>query len=88
VGALWKTFGPRALGIIAGFAATKLGEVTGTVVDPATLIGLGMAAYAIAHRAASSKINPGDAATGRVAEGEKRADAAGGTVTVQSPPAK
>lgn len=85
MGNLWKTFGPRALGIVAGFLAAKIGEITGTVVDPATLTGLGIAVYSAVHRISSSKINPGDAATGRVAEGEKRADTTGGTVTVPSP---
>ncbi len=62
-----KTFGPRLLGIIAGFASTKLAEQHVTV-DPATLIGIGTVVYAGVHKAVSAKVNPGDSATGRVAD--------------------
>jgi hypothetical protein len=69
-----KTFGPRVLGAaasaLAGWIVVKTKGVV--QVDPATLVEVGtamIAGYAATHRAASAKVNPGDAATGRVATG-------------------
>lgn len=67
-----KVFGPRALGAAAAIAATKLAE-QGVTVDPGTLVGIGLGTYAAVHKAVSAHINPGDAATGRVAEGIDKA---------------
>lgn len=61
-----RTFGPRVIGILAGLASTKLAEKQITV-DPAVLIAIGTTVYAGVHKAVSAHVNPGDAATGRVA---------------------
>ena len=76
-----KILGPRVLGAAAGLAAAKLAE-KGVTVDPATLIGISLGAYAAVHKAVSSKVNPGDAAEGRVATAEKKAADQGSTVVV------
>lgn len=85
-GTLFRVLGPRALGIAAGWISTKLAE-RGVTTDPATLIALGTTVYATVHKAVSSKVNPGDAASGRVATAEKKAADFGTTVTV-APPAR
>lgn len=77
------TYAPRLLGAGAGMAAAKIAETTGIVVDPATLVGVALAVYAAVHKAASAKVNPGDAASGRVAEAVKVAADAGSTVIVK-----
>lgn len=82
-GNILRVLGPRALGILAGYASTKLAE-KGVTADPATLIAIGTTVYAAVHKAISSKVNPGDAANGRVANAEKRAADLGSTVVVQS----
>lgn len=74
-----KTFGPRLLGVaasaVAGLIVTKTKGVV--QIDPTTMVEVGtamIAGYAATHRAATAvSNNPGDAATGRVAEGENRA---------------
>lgn len=76
--------GPRVLGAAAAWAATKLAE-KGIVTDPSTLIGIALSAYAVVHKAVSSKVNPGDAASGRMATAEKEAAAEGSTVKVAAP---
>ena len=70
-GNILRVLGPRLIGILAGYASTKLAESTGAAVDPASLIAIGTAVYAGVHKAVSSKVNPGDAANGRVANAEK-----------------
>lgn len=77
------TYAPRLLGAAAGMAAAKIAETTGVVVDPATLVGVALAVYAGVHKAASAKVNPGDAASGRVAEAVKVAADNGATVVVK-----
>lgn len=77
-GKLLKTLGPRLIGIaVAGVASLIYDKTKGAVqMDPETTTALvtGMlATYAVAHRGASALINPGDAATGRVADGIDRA---------------
>lgn len=80
-----KTYGPRVVGAAAGVAAAKITEKTGISVDPATLVGVALAAYAAVHKGVSAKVNPGDAATGRVADAIDRAandPRASNTVTI------
>lgn len=76
--------GPRVLGAAAGAAAGKLAE-KGITVDPATLIGIALSTYALVHKAVSAKVNPGDAATGRMVTAEKTAEDLGATVRVAPP---
>lgn len=80
-----KTLGPRVIGAAAGAVAAKISETTGVAVDPATLVGIALAAYAAAHKAVSAKVNPGDAATGRVSDAIDKAandPRASNTVTI------
>lgn len=63
-----RVIGPRVAGVLAGWASAKLAEKQITV-DPATLIAIATATYAGVHKVISAKVNPGDAATGRVAAG-------------------
>lgn len=63
MGGLIAVWLPRILGVLAGTLATKIGEATGQVVDPGTLVGLGLASYAFIHRMTSKVVNPSDAAT-------------------------
>lgn len=72
LGGILKVIGPRLLAAIAAMASTKLAE-KGITVDPATLVGIGLGTYAAVHKALSAKVNPGDAATGRVATGIDKA---------------
>lgn len=67
-----KILGPRVLGAAAAIATTKLAE-QGVTVDPGTLVGIGLGTYAAVHKAVSAHVNPGDSATGRVAEAVKTA---------------
>lgn len=83
--ALLAAYLPRLLGIGATFVTTKLGEKTGIVVDPASLIVAGLGAYATIHRIASSKFNPGDGANTRMVVADKEAIATGSAV-VPAPP--
>lgn len=82
LGNLFRTYGPRALGSLAGYASAKIAEKTGFAVDPATLIGIGVTAYSAVHRITSSKVNPGDSAEGRIAVAQKKAVDVGTTVVV------
>lgn len=71
-GRLFKTFAPRIIGAaVSGFTGWLYAKSQGAVVvDPemATKMITGMlVAYAGAHRLSSAVINPGDAATERVA---------------------
>lgn len=79
------TWLPRVLGVLAGWGASKLTESTGVTVDPSALTAIGLGAYAIVHRYASSKINPADAAKRElVAPGKTNVEAiksTGGTST-------
>jgi hypothetical protein len=82
-----KSIGPRLVGIICAGAATYLGtKSNGAVTIDAgqlTEVVMGaLASYAVAHRAASTVINPGDASTGRIADAEKNAADTGTTVKV------
>lgn len=79
---IFTTYGPRVVGAAAGMAASKIAEKTGVTVDPAALVGIALAAYAAVHKGVSAKVNPGDAATGRMAEAERNAAATGSTVKV------
>ena len=56
------TWPPRVLGGGAGWGATKIAEKTGIVVDPATLVAVGLFAYSAVHRWLSAHLNPGDTA--------------------------
>lgn len=91
-GSLFKTLGPRILGALFAGAATYVGvKTSGAVnIDPtaaAEVVTGIFTSYAIAHRAGSSVVNPGDASKGRLAEAEKKASDTGSTVIV-SPPTK
>lgn len=85
---MWDMFNmilPRALGVLAGWGTAALAEKTGIVVDPASVVAVGLTGYAAVHRIASSHFNPGDAATRRVSDAVKTA-ADTGTVVKLSPP--
>lgn len=79
---LWTLYGPRVVAALAAGATTKLAE-KGITVDPGTLISIGFGTYGIIHKAISSRVNPGDAASGRMAEAEKRAVDTSSTVVVR-----
>lgn len=89
---IFKTFGPRLLGTaasaVAGYVVVKSKGVV--QIDPTTLIEVGTAmigSYAATHRATSAKVNKGDAASARVAEGiDKAADDPHASDTVVIPP--
>lgn len=87
-GDILKIWGPRVLGALAGGVAAKIGEKTGTVVDPATITGLGLIVYSAVHKATSSKFNPGDAAEGRISTAEKIATDTGTAVVPEVKPSK
>lgn len=76
--------GPRLVAAAAGMAAAKLAE-KGVSVDPAVLIGFGMGTYATVHKVISSKVNPGDAASGRMATAQKEASDTGTAVQPAAP---
>lgn len=78
------TVGPRVLAAIAGVVVGKAAQ-HGVTLDPAETTGVILAAYAGIHKAINSRVNPGDAAKGRVAEAEKVAATQGGRVTVEAP---
>jgi hypothetical protein len=81
---IWTVLGPRIIAAAAGGAATKLAE-RGVTVDPATLVSIGLGTYGIVHKIISSKVNPGDAASSRMAAAEKTASDFGTTVVVPPP---
>lgn len=78
---VFTILGPRILGAAAGAAAAKLAQYSITV-DPATLTGIALGAYALVHKVISSKVNPGDAASSRMVSAEKTASDMGATVRV------
>lgn len=80
-----KTLGPRLIAAVAALLSTKAAE-KGITVDPATLIGIGLSVYAGVHKAVSSQVNPGDSATGRVADAIAQAASSTGGSTVVVPP--
>jgi hypothetical protein len=79
---IFRVFGPRLVGVLAGYAATKVSEQTGVAVDPASLIAIGTVVYSGAHRLISAFVNKGDAATGRVATAENTASQYSSTVVI------
>lgn len=86
--AVLVTVGPRILGAVAGGIASWVYAKTGGAVEidaekAAQIVSAGLIGYAGVHKAASSWINPGDAAKLRVASAEKEATSHGGTVTVK-----
>jgi hypothetical protein len=81
IGAILSAIVPRALGIAAAWLTQKAAEKTGVIVDPASLTAAGLVAYAAIHRAVSSKLNPGDAASRRMVNADKNAVASGTPVT-------
>lgn len=85
LGNILRVFGPRLVGVLAGYGATRISEATGVAVDPAALIAIGTVVYSGAHRAVSAVFNKGDAATGRVAAAENTASHYGAIVKVQPP---
>lgn len=80
--AMLVTVGPRVFSAIAAVIVAKAAE-KGITLDPIETNGVMLGVYAAIHKAINSKVNPGDAAKGRVAEAEKDASAHGGTVTVE-----
>lgn len=82
IGAALTTVGPR---VLAAGAAVLVGKAAqhGVTLDPTEMTGLILGSYAAIHKAISSKVNPGDAAKGRVANAEKDAANTGGLVRVE-----
>lgn len=86
-----KTLGPRLIGVICSTIAGIIAEKTkgAVTIDPETatavITGSMIGSYAVAHRVASSFINPGDAAKSRLAEAEKIATNYGSSVVVRPP---
>lgn len=76
--------GPRLVAAVTGIVAGKLAE-KGITVDPATITGIALGTYATVHKVISSKVNPGDAASGRIATAEKKASDNGSSVVVAPP---
>lgn len=82
-----KTLGPRLIGsAVAGIAGWIFTKTQGAVsIDANTVtqqVTVMVAGYAVAHRIASSQLNPGDSATGRVADAVQNAADTGTTVKV------
>jgi hypothetical protein len=73
---LLATYGARIVGIVAGWIVARLvargmhvnTELANVVTD---MMGTMLLTYALAHRTTSKASNPGDAASGHVAEEEK-----------------
>lgn len=64
-----KVIGPRLVAVAAGWLSAELAKRFGAVVEPESLTAIMIGTYAGVHKAISAKVNPGDAATGRVADG-------------------
>ena len=79
------TFLPRLIAALAGVLVGKAAQ-HGLTLDPVEVSGVVIAAYAAVHKAINSKVNPGDAAKGRLAEAEKTATNDGTTVRVAPDP--
>ncbi len=79
--AMLSTVAPRLVAAVASVIVTKA-LAHGVTLDPTETTGAMLAAYAAIHKAISSRVNPGDAAKGRVAAAEKKAANDGGTVYV------
>lgn len=87
---LLRTFGPRLLGSVLAGVSTWIGvKTSGAVnIDPEWAAGTVTSiflSYSAGHRGTSAKVNKGDAATSRVAEGENRASERGTTVVIPPP---
>lgn len=72
IGGILKALGPRVIGAaVTGVAGWIYAKTKGAVVvDPGMAVEMivgGLVTYAASHRAASAIVNPGDAATGRIA---------------------
>lgn len=78
---VWVVLGPRIGGAAVGFIVAKAAE-KGITVDPATVTAIALGAYGVAHKVISSKVNPGDAASGKLASAEKDAVQSNTTVKV------
>lgn len=79
--AVLKTLGPRLFAAASSVLVAKAAQ-KGLTLDPTEVGGIIIGAYAVLHRAISSKVNPGDAAKGRLADAEKDAVDTGTTVKV------
>jgi len=82
-----RTLGPRLLASVLSGVATYVGvKTSGAVqIDPAAaaeVVTAILLTYSTTHRAASSQVNKGDAAIGRMVEAENRASSNGSTVVV------
>lgn len=75
------TVAPR---LVAAGAAVVVAKAAahGVTLDPTETTGILLGVYATIHKAINSRVNPGDAAKGRVASAEKLATINGGTVVV------
>jgi hypothetical protein len=87
-----RAFGPRVLASVFGGVATYIGVKSQGAIQidaeaaATTVTGI-LLSYAAAHKAVSSKVNPGDSAEGRIIEAEKDAVDHGVTVKPAPPPA-
>lgn len=77
-----QTLGSRLIAVVVSVVVAKAAQ-KGLTLDPAEVGGLVLGAYATVHRGVSSRINPGDAAKGRLADAEKDASDTGTTVKVR-----
>lgn len=75
--------GPRVVAAGAAVLVTKAAQ-HGLTLDPVEVGGFLLGVYGLVHKAISSKVNPGDAAKGRLATAEKDAVEVGGQVIVES----
>ena len=82
ISAMLATVAPRLVAAVASVVVAKA-VANGIPMDQATVTGVMLGAYAMIHKAISSRVNPGDAAKGRVAAAEKQAAQYGGNVMVQ-----
>lgn len=86
MGSWLKAFAVTVLPRLAAAAAAVIvGKAAqhGVTLDPVETTGVVLGAYGALHKAINSKVNPGDAAKGRVADAEKVASDGGGTVRVE-----
>lgn len=79
--AVGVTYLPRLIAAAVGVVVAKAAQ-HGLTLDPVEVSGVVLAVYAAVHKAINSRVNPGDAAKGRLAEAEKTATSNGTTVRV------
>lgn len=79
---LFVILGPRIGGAAVGYVVAE-GAKRGITVDPAAITAIAIGAYGVAHKVISAKVNPGDAASPKLAAAEKDAVQTNTTVKVQ-----